>query len=306
MINTLRIIETSWEKDRRNIQFVRQSVFIEEQSVPEAEEWDSLDQSCIHFLVLHNDNPIATARLTPSEESTETGIVGRMAVLANYRNLGIASTLLNTVMGCGRRYYSKLFLHAQCHSINLYTLQGFSSIGKEFLEVGIPHLAMEKDLKEEKYQVIETPKEFLDHSCQLVRACKKELRILSSTLDHDIFDTSLFADSLSQLARYSRHSDIRILVKSIDFMLEHSHRVVELQRRIPSHIQIRLIPWEPQDKAMAFIIGDNQRLLFKNDDNNYRSFIDYNTSEQCKNLISEFDHLWQHAKASPELRRLGL
>ena len=45
------LIHTSWQQSSAALNAVRRSVFIEEQHVPEALEWDGLDASCHHVLV---------------------------------------------------------------------------------------------------------------------------------------------------------------------------------------------------------------------------------------------------------------
>jgi predicted GNAT family N-acyltransferase len=42
--------------------------------------------------------------------------------------------------------YSKMILHARKVVVLFYQKQGYRTLGEEFLEVGIPHFKMEKDL----------------------------------------------------------------------------------------------------------------------------------------------------------------
>ncbi len=59
---------------------VRRKVFIEEQRVPEALEWDDADAVSLHVLAVGQDGePLGTGRLLPD------GHIGRMAVIAPWR-----------------------------------------------------------------------------------------------------------------------------------------------------------------------------------------------------------------------------
>ena len=82
----------NWDSDKDSLAEIRRLVFIEEQNVPEDMEWDEYDNSATHFLATLNNKVIATARLKTD------GQIGRMAVLAEYRNKGIGSKLLQFVL----------------------------------------------------------------------------------------------------------------------------------------------------------------------------------------------------------------
>lgn len=136
----IRIVD--WHTDKDKLSSIRRLVFIEEQNVPEELEWDEDDTTATHFLVTCNDegiehDVIATARLKPD------GQIGRMAVLAKYRNHGIGSKLLRFVLQTAARLNHKnIYLHAQTSAVHFYEKHGFESHGKVFYEADIPHLTM--------------------------------------------------------------------------------------------------------------------------------------------------------------------
>lgn len=137
---TIRIAD--WHTDKTKLATIRRLVFIEEQNVPEALEWDEDDATATHFLVTHDHDAIAhdliaTARLKPD------GQIGRMAVLAQYRNQGIGSKLLRFVLQtASRQKHKSLYLHAQSTAIPFYEKQGFEAQGEIFYEADIPHRNM--------------------------------------------------------------------------------------------------------------------------------------------------------------------
>jgi len=124
------------------IKAVREQVFILEQHVPEELEWDEHDAKAIHVVALDtNDQVIGTARLL------NDGHIGRMAVLEAWRNNGIGSAMLEKLLLLAQqRKLSKVFLHAQTAAIGFYENHGFITLGEEFMDAGIPHRYMEKDL----------------------------------------------------------------------------------------------------------------------------------------------------------------
>ena len=74
---------TTWGTDRPALQKIRREVFIEEQAVPESDEWDSEDPVSVHALATLNREPVGTGRLNPG------GKIGRIAVIAGLRDRGI-------------------------------------------------------------------------------------------------------------------------------------------------------------------------------------------------------------------------
>ncbi|MEP7276930.1 MAG: GNAT family N-acetyltransferase, partial [Betaproteobacteria bacterium] len=78
-----------WREGEPALRAVRHTVFVVEQRVPEALEWDDMDARSIHALAQDYDGaPIGCGRLLP------TGYIGRMAVLAPWRRRGVGAALL--------------------------------------------------------------------------------------------------------------------------------------------------------------------------------------------------------------------
>lgn len=131
---------TNWKKDKHALSEIRTTVFINEQNVPEALEWDEFDKDCIHMLVTDNTNtPIACGRLKPD------GHIGRMAVLKKYRKTGIGTSILKQLLKAAKNMnLTKVYLHAQTTAIPFYEKQGFKTCSDEFMDANIPHKSMKK------------------------------------------------------------------------------------------------------------------------------------------------------------------
>lgn len=129
-----------WARDAANLGTVRRAVFIDEQGVPEALEWDEYDAVSTHWLALAGDgSPIGCARLLPD------GRLGRMAVLPAWRGRGVGRALLDAILHAARmRGERSLRLSAQTHAAGFYARAGFVADGPAYEEAGIPHVAMRK------------------------------------------------------------------------------------------------------------------------------------------------------------------
>jgi predicted GNAT family N-acyltransferase len=123
--------------DRRAIESIRRGVFVEEQEIPEKDEFDADDACSVHVLARLNRDPVGTGRLNPA------GKIGRIAVVAGRRGQGIGSQILRDLLDAARQAgIREPFLHAQLQAVPFYEKFGFSREGEEFDEAGIPHVRM--------------------------------------------------------------------------------------------------------------------------------------------------------------------
>lgn len=138
---TLQIKQVRWQDAKDELRRIRTEVFIKEQKVPEELEWDNQDQNCMHLLVLDNENAIATARLLA------TGQIGRMAILAPYRQQGIGTAMLQKLFSIADKMnIDTVFLNAQTDAITFYKKFGFIEQGDLFNDAGIMHKRMVKSI----------------------------------------------------------------------------------------------------------------------------------------------------------------
>lgn len=137
----LKILLLDWERAQITATHVRQAVFINEQNVPEEDEWGHGDEEALHFVASLAGNPIATARLSAD------GTVGRMAVLKSFRNQGTGSAIMDQLIKTAKQNrFMVLKLNAQRTAEGFYAKHGFIAEGDEFTDAGIAHIAMQLEL----------------------------------------------------------------------------------------------------------------------------------------------------------------
>jgi len=139
---TFSVVLCDWDTARAESRRIRELVFVREQGVPLELEWDAHDPHCDHALVRAADgSALGTGRLLPD------GHIGRMAVLKAWRGQGVGALLLQTLMEQARkRGHAQVRLNAQITAAGFYRRLGFDVCGPEFIEAGIPHVAMQRDL----------------------------------------------------------------------------------------------------------------------------------------------------------------
>ena len=82
------------EKSFQLARSIREIVFVIEQEVDEAEEFDEFEDESIHYLLMLNDKAIATARWRIIGEKTK---LERFAMLKEYRNKGYGTLILSLI-----------------------------------------------------------------------------------------------------------------------------------------------------------------------------------------------------------------
>jgi predicted GNAT family N-acyltransferase len=142
MIAPFRVRRADWGRDRTQLRQIREAVFVVEQGVPLALEWDGIDAECAHVLAEDKDDvAVGTGRLLPD------GHIGRMAVLQSWRHRGVGSALLLELMSIAKeRGMREVVLNAQIQASAFYERHGFVAEGESFLDAGIPHLRMRRSL----------------------------------------------------------------------------------------------------------------------------------------------------------------
>jgi predicted GNAT family N-acyltransferase len=123
---------------------LRYEVFCREQGVPRHEERDGRDHDAVHLIAVHDGQLLATCRLVFVGSTVQ---FSRLAVAKAARRDGIATQMLKVTdaeAAAGRAH--RIVLHAQTYARTLYDKAGYVVTGREFVEAGIRHVAMEKVL----------------------------------------------------------------------------------------------------------------------------------------------------------------
>jgi predicted GNAT family N-acyltransferase len=135
------IVRLAGPGDLEAVFALRHEVFVLGQDVPEELERDELDAVSDHAVALVDGVVLGTGRLLPD------GTIGRMAVASAARGLGLGAAVLERLEERAReRGLASVELHAQVHATGFYDRAGYAPYGEVYLEAGIEHRSMRKDL----------------------------------------------------------------------------------------------------------------------------------------------------------------
>lgn len=132
-------------RDLNACRAIRHQVFVIEQNVPEALEWDGLDDGAIHLLARQGGEAVATARILIDGDTAK---IGRVAVLQSARRTGLGAALIRAALDEAARHpgLTRAKLGAQTHAIGFYEKLGFAAFGPVYDDAGIPHRDMARAL----------------------------------------------------------------------------------------------------------------------------------------------------------------
>ncbi|MFL2637628.1 MAG: GNAT family N-acetyltransferase [Flavobacteriaceae bacterium] len=137
----------TWEQLKTNelysILKLRSKVFVVEQNCV-YQDIDDKDKLAIHVFGFVERKIIAYSRLFNKKEYFKETSFGRAVVESANRGKGIGDMLVEKSLLTIKEKYKeqKVKISAQAHLVNFYKKHGFKTIGKEYLEDGIPHIAM--------------------------------------------------------------------------------------------------------------------------------------------------------------------
>lgn len=303
--------------DREALQGVRETVFVLEQHVPPEMEIDDDDPASVHALARAQDGtPIGTGRLTLD------GCIGRMAVLRDWRNRGVGTTLLHTLLDQARvRRLPEVSLHAQRDALPFYLHHGFVTDGPEFEEAGIPHVNMRRGLdamSEPERPLPETPpepqtlrsssrEELIAVTLKLLTGAKRSMCVLVRELHPLLLNDTACLVELRRLAVSGRGASIRMIAQDLSRALQEGTRLLELAQRLSSVIEIRRVV-EPADLAYrsAFMCVDSCGYLFRPLENEMIAEGSTYAPGRHAELMRLFEEVWARSEPWQELRTLGI
>ena len=118
---------------------IRDRVFSQEQQIDPELDIDGLDEQSWMILAMVDDLPAGTGRMLTD------GHIGRLAVLADYRGMGIGSAIVEAFTELAQQQgYKRLYLSAQVRAADFYLSLGYQPCAEPHMEAGIPHQMMEK------------------------------------------------------------------------------------------------------------------------------------------------------------------
>lgn len=305
-----------WARDdqRAALLDLRDTVFIQEQGVPEQRERDGLDVDCWHVLARdESGQPIGCGRLTPAHK------IGRMAVLPDRRGHGVGAALLRELISRARTQgWPTVALDAQVSAIGFYERAGFVADGEEFEDAGLTHRAMQLVFPEASGKPqpprrdagvlpARTGGDVAASRLQLLRDARHQLAIRLPMLDNQSYASAEELDELRRVATSGRGALIRIVLHDPESALRNDHRLISLAQRLSSAFQIRV----PEDEVdltwcSACLLNDVGGYLFLPLAERPQGRAARRDRASAAPLQQHFDEVWDRSERASVLQALDL
>lgn len=325
---TFDIRVAAWEQDREAIKAVREQVFVVEQQVDPALEWDGLDEDCEHAIVSLADGTIVgTGR---AHFAGDTAKVGRMAVLKEHRGKGIGMAILDFLTGLAwRRGLARVHLNAQTHALNFYGRAGFVAEGPEFDEANIPHrkMTLEFSLVNKPTEGVDvaqpaaggSPEATVDSAADqnprlisghaaieqaardVASMATRELTIYSNKLAARFYENEQFLEIVRQLAISTPHSRVRILVRLPAAAVGNAPKFVDLARQLSSSIAVKAVAEHHRHRQVTFIVADDRAVVYHPTPDSGAAVLEMQPGK-AKHYLGVFESMWEAADDDAALR----
>ena len=140
----------------------------------------------------------------------------------------------------------------------------------------------------------------------LAQQAHRQICILGTNIDHALFDQQEFIDCVSELARRSPRTEIRIIVHDTLFNVQHGHRLIDLAQRLTSSIHIKNTARQHHDLQQTLLLIDDSGYLICPRSTRYEGRCHFDDRLETRNLQALFDDIWQSGSPDSALRRLSV
>ncbi|NIP74392.1 MAG: hypothetical protein GWO16_15920 [Gammaproteobacteria bacterium] len=134
----------------------------------------------------------------------------------------------------------------------------------------------------------------------------RTVEILTPDLEGAVYDDAALLEALVRLAVRSRFSQVRVLVGDSAHVMKHGHRLIEITRRFSSSIHLHRPARQDQDFAKAVLVVDAAAYIHRTDGSRYEGKANFKAPLIVRQLLKDFDELWERSRPDAELRRLHL
>ena len=156
-------------------------------------------------------------------------------------------------------------------------------------------------------QVLKGLSELQDACCRLAAGARRRILIYDWQLNPSVYDQGCLVEAAKQLAIGHADAQVRILLADTEPVRLGSYRMLELARRLPSKIAIRLRAGEFVEDLRSFMLVDEGSYVYWpvwHDLN--ASIAEQHNRHKVLKLAADFTRAWEQSAEDPGLRQLSI
>ena len=127
---------------------LRAQVFVVEQDCV-YQDVDNKDQKALHVIGRIDDEVVAYTRIFGPGDYFDQASIGRVVTDDAHRGKALGKQIMQESIAAIQLYYNEttIKISAQCYLGKFYNDLGFTAVGEEYLEDGIPHVGMVRGVR---------------------------------------------------------------------------------------------------------------------------------------------------------------
>jgi|GEM_PF-3702346 len=157
--------------------------------------------------------------------------------------------------------------------------------------------------------LLDTLEDHQDHIVQLLNKGQYSVLLMSEELNPHLFEQTEVIESLSRIARNGAVTDVRLIIKNPQAMVDNNPKLLNLARRLPSKISIQTLTIDPPDNK-AFMLVDENSMWLQHDhqiiSGENTGFANSDARAEVKQYKERFKELWRYSQSDVRLRTLSL
>lgn len=154
--------------------------------------------------------------------------------------------------------------------------------------------------------LLETLEEFRIALDTMTRQAKRNIKIFTQELEHSFYDRAEFLDLLTPQFKQHRGFNVSIVLKDPNKAAKLGHRLVELQKRLPTRCEIRSLPREYEEMTDEYLLVDDIGMVKRFALGNMRGHCEFRSVPDAVKYARAFNEIWERSMPCNELRRLAL
>lgn len=141
---------------------------------------------------------------------------------------------------------------------------------------------------------------------ELIEMAHQEVCFFGPIIDPVLLDNDRVIDKLSEFARRSPRTQIRVVVQDTRKNVVNSHRLLPLAQKLTSSIKIHIASQKHQELLQQFLIIDTKAYLFCPDAERYQGRVEKHAPAVVRDFLQQFEEIWSHSRPDINSRRLHL
>ena len=152
--------------------------------------------------------------------------------------------------------------------------------------------------------VLSSREETLDAVVQLVDRADRRVSIFTPDLEPGVYDQERFLEAIKRLTLGKPFARVRVLISSPEHLVRNGNPLVQVARRVSACIEFRNVDEEYRDHREAFMIVDDNALIYRVDAKKWEGIADTNEPSVAKRYLGTFNEIWQASRAETEILEL--